>query len=69
MNKEEYILDKTMNLEHDWDGEISNLHGEELWDLPNKKSRRIKRMVVEERIAEILRIKKLPFWKRLFNIF
>ena len=57
------------NLGYDWDAELNDLHGEDLWDTPNIHSRKVTKMVVEE--CEIIadKIRKLPFYKRLFNLF
>ena len=57
------------NLSYDWDAELRELHGEELWSLPNENSRKIRRMVVEECMRTADAIKELPFWRRLFNQF
>ena len=57
------------NLGYDWDAELNELHGQNLWDTPNEHSRKVKRMIIDE--CEIIKekIKKLPFYRRLFNLF
>ena len=57
------------NLGYDWDAELNELHGEELWDTPNSHSRRVREMIVDECERIVDRIRKLPFYKRLFNLF
>ena len=57
------------NLGYDWDAEINEMHGKDLWDTPNENSRKVREMAVDEceRIAD--RIRELPFYKRLFKLF
>jgi len=55
------------NLYHDWDGELNELHGEDLWDTPNFHSRDIRNKVVFECERVVDKIKCLPWWRRLFN--
>ena len=57
------------NLAYDWDAELNELHGKNLWDTPNENSRKIREMVVRECLLMSEKIKKLPFWRRLFNRF
>lgn len=56
-------------LGYDWDAELNDLHGKDLWDTPNEYSRNVRKMVVAEceRVAQ--RIRELPFYRRLFNLF
>ena len=57
------------NLGYDWDAELNNLHGKDLWDTPNENSRKVRKMVVEECLRTRDMIKKLSWWRRLFNKF
>ena len=57
------------NLGYDWDAELNELHGKDLWDTPNENSRKVRKMVVKECLRMSEKIKKLPFWRRLFNLF
>jgi len=57
------------SLGHDWDSELNKLHGKDLWDTPNENSREVRRMVVIECLRMSEKIKALPFWRRLFNLF
>ena len=57
------------NLGYDWDSELNDLHGKELWDTPNENSRKVRRMVVDECLRMRDKIKALPWWRRLFNKF
>jgi len=69
-NKHMKITDNLYhNLAYDWDAHINTLHGKDLWDTPNMYSRGVRKMVVDEceRVAE--KIRRLPWHKRLFNIF
>ena len=36
------------NLGYDWDAELNELHGQNLWDTPNEHSRKVKRMIIDE---------------------
>lgn len=70
MKKEVFTKDNLYgNLGYDWDAELNCLHGEELWNTPNENSRKVRRMVVNECLLMRDKIKKLSFWKRLFNQF
>ena len=57
------------NLRNDWDAELNGLHGEDLWNTPNHNSRKVRQMVIDECEIIIDKIKKLPFYKRLLNLF
>lgn len=56
-------------LGYDWDGVVNLLHGEDLFDTPNHHSRLIRNMVVVECLRIVERVRKLPWWRRLFNCF
>lgn len=56
-------------LGYDWEAELNKLHGQDLWVTPNENSRKNRRMVVTECERVVDKIKKLPFYKRLFNLF
>jgi hypothetical protein len=58
-----------LNLVYDWEAELNELHGEDLWDTPNNNSRKVKNMVVDECLAVVGEIKNLPWWRRLFKRF
>lgn len=57
------------NLGYDWDVELNELNGKDLYDTPNSHSRMVRNMVVDECLRIRDRIKRLPFWIRLFNLF
>ena len=57
------------NLGYDWDAELNQLQGEDLWNTPNNHTRNIRNMVVKECKRMVNRVKELPWWRRLFNLF
>jgi hypothetical protein len=57
------------NLGYDWDAELNNLHGADLWDTPNENTRKVRNMVIKECEILIAKVKKLPWYRRLFNRF
>ena len=57
------------NLSYDWDAELNDLHGKDLWDTPNHNSRKIRKMVVQECLRMSEKIKALSFWRKVFNLF
>lgn len=67
-SKEDQANNLYHNLFYDWDAELNELHGEDLWKTPNSHSRKIRRKVVEECIRYREKIKELSWWRRLFNL-
>lgn len=57
------------NLAYDWDAELNQLHGEDLWNTPNGNTRNVRNMVVKECEIMVNKVKKLSWWRRLFNKF
>ena len=57
------------NLGYDWDAELNELHGEDLWAPPNSSSRHVREMIITECLRVRDGIKKLPVWRRLLNKF
>jgi len=76
INRGRFILKRkkiTDNLYHglgfDWDAELNELHGKDLWDTPNEYSRHVRKMVIIECERIVDTVRKLPWHKRLFNRF
>ena len=69
MKKEKITENLYNNLGYDWDAELNELHGEELWDTPNSNSRKVRKMVVDECERVVDKIRELPWYSRLFKLF
>ena len=69
MKKEKITDNLYHSLGYDWDAELNELSGKDLWDTPNEHSRKVRKMVIYECERIVDRIQKLPFYKRLFNLF